>query len=70
MLPASPDNEGPRLLAEYRAATRLYSRSVSKLLRERVRVGDHFDKLVKLVEQARADFETARDALRKFRNST
>jgi hypothetical protein len=68
MLPASPDNEG-RQFAEYRSAKHLYLRSVSKLSLERVRVGDDFDKLMKLVDQARADFETARDALRKFRNS-
>jgi hypothetical protein len=70
MLPASPDDEERRLLAEYRTATRRYSRFVSEPSRERgSALHDNFDKILKLVEQARADCETARYALWKFRNS-
>jgi hypothetical protein len=70
MLPASPDNEKRRLLGEYRTATRLYSRCVRELSRERGSLlHDNFDKILKSVEQARADGETARHALWKFKNS-
>jgi hypothetical protein len=67
---ASPDNEGRRLLAEYKAATRFYTWAVSELSRQRGTVPhEDFDKLLKGVEEARFECERARQALTEFRNS-
>jgi hypothetical protein len=66
----SREDKGRRLLAEYRAATHHYSWAVAKLSRAHLRSGGDADKLAKLVavvDEARSRFESAADALRKFK---
>jgi hypothetical protein len=70
-LPPSPENEGWLLLAEYKAATRFFTWTVSEPSRQRGMVThEDFDKLLKGVEEARAECERARQALSEFRDLT
>jgi hypothetical protein len=68
--PALPDNEGLRLRAEYETAARFYAWAVSELSRQRGNVPrEEHESLLNLVQHARVECETAREALRIFKNS-
>jgi hypothetical protein len=63
----SPDNEERRLLAEYETATRHYSWAVGELVRQRasgILDRDNYIKLSQLAEDAFAECEKARTALK------
>jgi hypothetical protein len=70
MHPASPANEERRLLAEYETATRYYSWAVGELSRQRgILDPENYRKLFQLADDAFAECERARTALKKFRPS-
>ena len=65
---ASPDNEERRLLAEYETATAFYSWAVGQLARQRGTLPlDDYNKLLNVAEEARAECERARLAVKDFR---
>jgi len=68
MHPGSPDSEEQQLLAEYETATGFYSWTVRELSRQRGTLpNDHYDRLLKMVENARLECEKARRALQEFK---
>jgi hypothetical protein len=67
MHPASPDNEERRLLAEYETATQYYSWAVGEQSRQRgIRDRENYRKLFQLADDAFAECERARTALKKY----
>ena len=70
MRPASPDNEERRLHAEYETATRYYSWAVGELSRQcGILDPENYGKVFRLADDAFAECEKARSALKIFRPS-
>ena len=65
--PASPDNEGRRLLAEYETVTHFYSWAVGELSRHRGLLPvEQYNTLQEMVANALLECEMARLALHEF----